>query len=136
MVKKRPMAPELYRQYAAVLGTAAQARNDLAAFLREHNHEAIVSIATLMVSELATNSIIHATGPITMRAHLNDHTLRVNIDDTHQQLPQAREPDSNGGRGLHMIATLATQWGTAPIHGAGKTTWFTIRTGTQHQHRG
>ena len=128
MVKKRPMAPELYRQYAAVLGTAAQARNDLAAFLRAHDHEALVAIATLMVSELATNSIVHASGPITLRAQLDDHTLRVNIDDPHQRLPQAREPDRHGGRGLHIVATLATQWGTEPIHEAGKATWFAIRT--------
>jgi two-component sensor histidine kinase len=130
------MAPELYRQYAAVTETPAQARHDLGAFLREHNHDPLVGVATLLVSELATNSIMHASGPITLRAQLDDYTLRVNVDDKDVQLPQARDPDRNGGRGLHIIATLATQWGTEPINGAGKTTWFTIRTDhTQRERR-
>ena len=119
---------ELYRQYPAVLTTAARARDDLAAFLREHGHDALVAVAVLMVSELATNSVLHASGPVTLRAQLDGRVLRVNIDDTGGTLPAPRQPHSTGGRGLHIVAALATDWGAEPTHGNGKTTWFTIGT--------
>ena len=130
------MTAELHRQYPAVVATAAHARDDLAAFVRAHGHDALVPVAVLMVSELATNSILHASGPITLRAQVDGRVLRVNVDDTDATLPAQRRPDGTGGRGLRIVAALATHWGAEVIDGIGKTTWFTIETdGTQNVER-
>jgi two-component sensor histidine kinase len=83
----------------------------------------------LLVSELVTNSVVHAGGPVTLRAQLDGPVLQVNVDDTAATLPAPRQPDTTGGRGLHIVAALATDWGSAPRRGDGKTTWFTLGTG-------
>lgn len=66
-----------------------------------------------MVSELATNVIRHAQGPIRLRLIL-DRALSTEVSDdadTALHLRHARLQDE-GGRGLFIVASLAQHWGT------------------------
>ncbi len=77
----------------------------------------------LIVSELVTNAIRHACGPIGLRL-IHDRTLICEVSDggnTSPHLRRARSTDE-GGRGLFLVAQLAQRWGTR-YTGSGKTIW-------------
>jgi hypothetical protein len=80
----------------------------------------------LLVSELVTNSVIHGTGPIQLRARISAPTLRVEVHDTDPARPNMRQPDLSG-RGLHIVDALATAWGVDEMVAHGKSTWFELR---------
>ncbi|QOV34849.1 SpoIIE family protein phosphatase [Streptomyces ferrugineus] len=67
----------------------------------------------LIVSELVTNAIRHATGPVQLRL-LRDRALICEVSDgagTSPRLRRARSTDE-GGRGLFLVAQLTERWGT------------------------
>ncbi|WP_443048125.1 SpoIIE family protein phosphatase [Streptomyces sp. H39-S7] len=67
----------------------------------------------LILSELITNSIRHAAGPITVRLLL-DRTLICEVADASSTAPHLRyaATTDEGGRGLFLVAQLAEHWGT------------------------
>lgn len=67
----------------------------------------------MIVSELVTNVIRHASGNPTVRL-IRDRSLTIEVSDeaaTSPHLRHARAQDENG-RGLLIIAALARRWGT------------------------
>ncbi|MGW2378944.1 SpoIIE family protein phosphatase [Streptomyces sp. NPDC001658] len=67
----------------------------------------------LVASELVTNAIRHATGPVQLRL-LRDRALICEVSDgssTSPRLRRARTEDE-GGRGLFLVAQLTDRWGT------------------------
>jgi anti-sigma regulatory factor (Ser/Thr protein kinase) len=77
-----------------------------------HLHEAAFT-TELLLSELLTNAICHATGPIQVRL-LRGRTLVCEVSDTHPTSPHLRRAATTeeGGRGLFLVAQLADHWGT------------------------
>lgn len=77
----------------------------------------------LVVSELVTNAIRYATGPIQQRLIL-DRTLICEVTDGSSTAPHLRHADlaDEGGRGLYLIAQLTQRWGTR-FAARGKTIW-------------
>ncbi|GAA2653124.1 hypothetical protein GCM10010400_06050 [Streptomyces aculeolatus] len=90
--------------------------------------------AVLLVSELLTNACLHARAPrgrhIAARCVLGDGGLRVEVSDAGDgELPTPHEagPDDESGRGLALVAALASRWGAYPRpYGIGKTVWFEL----------
>ncbi|MHA5053669.1 SpoIIE family protein phosphatase [Streptomyces sp. SD15] len=90
------------RSRAAVIGQLAAWGLDELAFTTE-----------LIASELVTNAIRHATGPLQLRL-LRDRALICEVSDgssTSPRLRRARSEDE-GGRGLFLVAQLTERWGT------------------------
>ncbi|MFB7669124.1 SpoIIE family protein phosphatase [Kitasatospora sp. NPDC056138] len=77
----------------------------------------------LIVSELVTNAIRYAGGPIHVRL-IRDRSLICEVSDTGHTTPHLRhaESDDEGGRGLFIIAQMTQQWGTRYTP-TGKTIW-------------
>jgi ABC-type multidrug transport system ATPase subunit/anti-sigma regulatory factor (Ser/Thr protein kinase) len=67
----------------------------------------------LILSELLTNAIRHATAPIAVRI-LRDRSLICEVADTSSTSPHLRyaATTDEGGRGLFLVAQLAERWGT------------------------
>ncbi|MFH8379759.1 ATP-binding protein [Kitasatospora sp. NPDC018058] len=89
-------------------------------------------IAVLLISELVTNACHHARGPrdrlIGVRVLLPTcSVLRIEVSDASPELPALRQAalDDESGRGLELVAALATSWGAHPRGEGyvGKTTW-------------
>ncbi|MGW0948020.1 SpoIIE family protein phosphatase [Streptomyces sp. NPDC002623] len=80
-------------------------------------------ITELVVSELVTNAIRHATGPIHLRL-IKDQTLTCEVSDGSTISPHLRRArlHDEGGRGLLLVAQLTERWGTRYTP-AGKTIW-------------
>ena len=87
--------------------------------------------ASLLVSEVVTNSVLHAGAgddvQILLRARLDDETLRVEVTDPgpgfERRPPEPRlEDEDPGGWGLVLVDRLADRWGVE--RGAGTCVWF------------
>ncbi|MFG2767634.1 SpoIIE family protein phosphatase [Streptomyces rubiginosohelvolus] len=81
-------------------------------------------VTELVVSELVTNAIRYAEGPIHMRVIRDHHALICEVSDATTTAPHLRYARSGdeGGRGLFLIAQLTRRWGTR-FSGRGKTIW-------------
>ncbi|MGI5135693.1 ATP-binding protein [Streptomyces sp. CA-106110] len=72
-----------------------------------------------------------------LRLTATSDTLRVEVTDTRTERvppssPQAPRGDAESGRGLLIVAGLATRWGTGPRLGApGKTVWAELAAAMQ-----
>jgi anti-sigma regulatory factor (Ser/Thr protein kinase) len=94
-----------------------------------------VERATLLVSELVTNAIVHAGSDIRIRVCARPVT-RVEVEDRSPWLPDPPPPEpvpaavdelESGGLGLTIVERLASRWG-ADRHpdGDGKVVWFEL----------
>jgi serine phosphatase RsbU (regulator of sigma subunit)/anti-sigma regulatory factor (Ser/Thr protein kinase) len=83
--------------------------------------------ALLLTTELTTNAVVHAgtTITITVRGDADELMVRVQDHTPGRLAGTARAPDElhEGGRGLYLVDTLSTTWGTEHT-GSGKAVWF------------
>ncbi|MCC3776769.1 ATP-binding protein [Streptomyces sp. UNOB3_S3] len=96
--------------------------------LREWGLESVSDVTVLLVSELVTNSLRYASGPIGVRMYSHaGPTLLVEVSDPLPDPPRERvaDPDDEGGRGLQLVALASRRWGTRPGN-TGKTVWFEL----------
>ncbi|MEU9987071.1 SpoIIE family protein phosphatase [Streptomyces sp. NPDC048045] len=79
--------------------------------------------AALVVSELVTNGIRYATGPVMLRL-IRDRFLLCEVSDNAHTAPHLRRArrDDEGGRGLFLVAQVSQRWGTR-YTSSGKTIW-------------
>lgn len=80
-------------------------------------------VTELVVSELTTNAIRYASGPIRLRL-IKDEALICEVSDCSSTSPHLRRARAfdEGGRGLFLVARLTQRWGTRYTR-AGKTVW-------------
>jgi len=80
-----------------------------------------------LVSELATNAILHARTPFKVAVHKSASHTRVAVSDQSSVNPVRRAygPSQATGRGLVIVESLADRWGVGS-DGTGKVVWFEI----------
>ena len=104
----------------AVVSEARQAASgQIAAWGLDH-----LSFTTeLVVSELVTNAVRYAGGPVQLRL-IRDEVLICEVSDPSNTQPRLRRAltTDEGGRGLFLVAQLARRWGSRYGH-SGKTIW-------------
>jgi anti-sigma regulatory factor (Ser/Thr protein kinase) len=83
--------------------------------------------AAQIVSELATNVTLHARSGFTVTLQADDDCVRLEVEDASPVSLQARAYGATAttGRGLHIVGTLAQDWGVV-VHGRGKTVWVLL----------
>jgi hypothetical protein len=73
--------------------------------------------------------VLHAGTAFTLGVELSDEKLRITVAEGHPgPLPPVRPllVSAEGGRGLALVAAVASSWGWAP-EGDGKSVWFELR---------
>jgi serine phosphatase RsbU (regulator of sigma subunit)/anti-sigma regulatory factor (Ser/Thr protein kinase) len=106
----------------------ARARAQVAALLmRWGTRDDTRDTALLLVSELVTNAVRFAEGPITVRLIRAGHGLLCEVGDSGNGRPRLRRGDllDNGGRGLSIVHRLTTRWGVRWTD-TGKVVWAEI----------
>ncbi|GGW96334.1 hypothetical protein GCM10010297_17770 [Streptomyces malachitofuscus] len=81
-------------------------------------------VTELVVSELVTNAIRYAEGPIHLRVIRDHQALICEVSDASTTAPHLRyaRTGDEGGRGLFLVAQLTQRWGTR-FSDTGKTIW-------------
>ncbi|MFB4426559.1 SpoIIE family protein phosphatase [Streptomyces sp. QL37] len=102
----------------------ARVRSEVSRKLNEWNLVEEAFTTELILSELVTNSIRYANGPIGVRL-IRDRTLICEVSDRSSTSPHLRQAASmdEGGRGLFLVAQLAERWGTRYTDDGGKVIW-------------
>jgi anti-sigma regulatory factor (Ser/Thr protein kinase) len=103
------------------------ARAFVAEHLRTWNLEPAIDDATLLVSELVTNAILHARTPIDLVVRKVRTSVRIEVFDEGggEARPLYPELDAAAGRGLGLVQAVAARWGVDD-RDVGKTVWFEI----------
>jgi anti-sigma regulatory factor (Ser/Thr protein kinase) len=85
--------------------------------------------ASLLVSELVTNSVLHASSApgsqIGLRIAVDEDLLRVDISDDSPTIA-AKKPPGERSYGLTVVEMIATGWGAERREGV-NVTWFEMR---------
>ncbi|MGW0082234.1 SpoIIE family protein phosphatase [Streptomyces sp. NPDC003393] len=104
----------------AVVGTA---RSLAARQLDTWGLEEASFVTEMVVSELVTNAIRYARGPVHLRL-IRDRVLTCEVSDATTTAPHLRyaRAGDEGGRGLYLVAELTRRWGTR-FSKTGKTIW-------------
>lgn len=81
-----------------------------------------LSDVLLVLDELTSNALVHASDPFQVRIRRAADAVRIEVDDTSPLPAEPRTPARDGGRGLHLITACASAWGQQS-RSAGKTVW-------------
>lgn len=122
--------------FPAEPGAVRTARQVVRGTLHAWGLDSVGDVTVLLVSELVTNSLRYASGPIGVRLEWRKPAswngsegaaLIVEVSDPLPDPPRERiaQPDDEGGRGLHLVAVSAQRWGTRHRK-SGKTVWFEL----------
>ncbi|HEX6577025.1 MAG TPA: ATP-binding protein [Jiangellaceae bacterium] len=85
-------------------------------------------VTLLLVSELVTNALLHGLPPLELRLNADGGRVRVEVFDgagDHRPARKFVPPDAAHGRGIEIVAALASRWGSASAP-AGKLVWFEV----------
>jgi anti-sigma regulatory factor (Ser/Thr protein kinase) len=97
-----------------------------------------VDAVRLIVSELATNAVLHTSGmsptfTVEVRLeHADAEELHIGITDSHPRWPRQATPPvrQEGGRGMVIVRHLAAESGgtlhVSPTEEGGKTVWISL----------
>jgi serine phosphatase RsbU (regulator of sigma subunit) len=118
-----------------VLGTEPETVPQARAFARQSlasERRMTIEDAELIVSELVTNAVLHGRTPATLRVRRLADCIRVEVEDAGRDLPvRMRTTDeAMTGRGLDMVAALASAWGIDAGTAGGKIVWAELTEAT------
>jgi anti-sigma regulatory factor (Ser/Thr protein kinase) len=114
-IRNTPEAPAAARRYV---------RETLTGVTRD-----VLDAVSLMVSELATNCVLHANSDFTMTIEQTGRHVRVDVADEGTGYVATRNagPAEISGRGLSIVDRLSDTWGvTEYLDHVGKSVWFTV----------
>lgn len=107
--------------------SVGEARRFTDTALNEWGCDQIADTAVLLVSELASNAILHARSDIRIFLSRELDQLKVKVCDRSPVIPRPRRfgVESATGRGLALVEQLSVDWGVQREAG-GKCVWFTL----------
>jgi anti-sigma regulatory factor (Ser/Thr protein kinase) len=105
-----------------------QARELVRNALEEAGRDQWVDDATLAVSELVSNVVLHAGTDCELSVSVSWDSARVSVRDFSNALPVERHygADATTGRGLTIVAELSADFGVERLGHEGKVVWFVV----------
>jgi anti-sigma regulatory factor (Ser/Thr protein kinase) len=100
------------------------ARRFVADALRERGEIGLIGDASLIISELATNAVVHARCPFEVAVGFEPGTVTLSVSDSSAGRPAIGDPAPTDphGRGLLVVDALTRRWGCVQTR-AGKRVW-------------
>jgi anti-sigma regulatory factor (Ser/Thr protein kinase) len=127
-------------EYTPSTDHVPEARHWLQERLRRWELDSLLPDASLLVTELVTNAVVHAQSSFHVVATVADGVLEVGVSDQNPRRPvlRSQHPDfgsgsgqeqrlvpAEGGRGIALIDDIAEDWGVAMLAN-GKQVWFRL----------
>lgn len=137
-------AQQSYLELGALPGAVPSARLHSRLVLIEWRLETLAETVELVVSELVTNAVAASEGltgsrydgrwapgtpPVRLWLQADRQRVLVQVWDSNDRTPMRQEPDLDAehGRGLLLVETLSTKWGSyRPQQSSGKIVWAEI----------
>ena len=118
---------EVRADFPAEPASAARARQFVDAALRTWDCDAMVDVASLLVSELVANSVLHARTAVAVVISRHGDRLRIEVQDGVSRAPARKHYSTlaTTGRGLMLVERMAADWGVRPT-ATGKGVWFEL----------
>ena len=85
----------------------------------------LIDRAALLVSELTTSSVLHASDDFRLRVSI-DGAIRIEVTDGLPSLPAAPDRSGEPKLSLYLLDAIADRWGWDPVD-EGKTVWCELR---------
>lgn len=97
---------------------------------RPFGEHAPAADAQLVVSELASNAVVHAGSPFSVSVRCDGPVVRISVQDRSPRAPLMRDagPTARSGRGLHLVDAVTSNWGVE-LEADGKTVWAELPLG-------
>jgi hypothetical protein len=109
---------------------ARDARQFTVRTLLDWRQSQLISPVSLVVSELVTNSVVHAVTVIDLALSRVEGTVRIAVHDHAGGRPVRGAEGSTGllleKRGLVLVQAFTRCWGVFPSRGTGKTVWAVV----------
>ena len=108
------------------LESVTEARRNVAEVMAGWHRPELADVATLLVTELASNAVLHARTEFRVVTTLN-HCVRLEVHDRSRARPVVRRSDdglAGTGRGLRLVERMSDAWGVELDHG--KVVWCRI----------
>jgi anti-sigma regulatory factor (Ser/Thr protein kinase) len=114
------------RRFEASEGSVGAARKFVTAVVSDAPTEVQDSVS-VMVSELSTNALLHASGGFDVAVDRSELTVCVSVIDRGDGTPVVQSPKFSEphGRGLRIVAALSDEWGVSATSD-GKAVWFRV----------
>lgn len=125
---RRPERVSRHRDLPVAVDAPAMARALVREACLDWSATAAEDAAALVASELVSNAVLHARSSCRVSVAVDGAGLHVGVRDYApgpQLRPRPVDSDRPAGRGLHLVAMLASAWGVQQ-HTDGKTTWAQI----------
>jgi anti-sigma regulatory factor (Ser/Thr protein kinase) len=117
---------------AADAVSAARARAFVQEQLLAHDLPDVVEDSRLVVSELATNAVLHAQTPFTVTLEGTQQSVVLTVRDGSSSVPVPAAADvlDTTGRGLSIVDLVSRDWGVSVGEDGAKAVWasFAART--------
>lgn len=119
---------EVTARFGAELEGVAEARRFCRAALGSWGLSASTPAVDVLVTELASNSVLHTRSDYSVTLTYDGEVLRVGVTDPSSRGPviKSHSVRAMSGRGLHLVAAYAEAW-TVEYHESGKTVWASLR---------
>lgn len=107
--------------------SAGGARRFVSDALKAWGRTDLEEVATLLVSELVANVVLHAGTELDLRLRRAGTRVRVEVHDRSRRLPDRKYYSSTSatGRGMVLVDELSAAWGAEPT-AEGKSVWFEL----------
>lgn len=115
--------------WPAELLSVPAARRFVAGTLRGWGDAAMVDEASLVVSELVTNAVLHAGTPFSVTLDRMTDGVLLRVNDASAVQPRGRGADvlADGGRGMALVGSLTAGWGSTADGVGGKAVWALLQ---------
>lgn len=131
----RSLGAEVLADFLPEPKAPRDARRFVTDTLRRKGHDAgLINDAQLVVSELATNAVIHACSAFSVGVRSSHRAARLSVRDASRRrpvIPDRASETGRGGRGLRLVAALAADWGVEAAT-TGKTVWAELEPRASH----
>ena len=107
---------------------APRAARDALSFVGADIPEEPLQTASLLTSELVTNSVVHGPSSpsnVGLFISVERNVLRVEVSDGSSHAATPKAPGEGGGFGLTFVAEMASRWGAGRDDGV-NVTWFEL----------
>ncbi|KQZ88314.1 hypothetical protein ASD62_02195 [Phycicoccus sp. Root563] len=106
------------------------ARRFVGATLEHWDLDHVAPDALLLVSELATNAVLHAESPFRVFLHHSPGVLHLSVHDAQRGWFELGHPSAGevNGRGVSIVEAVADRWGCDAVSD-GKVVWAELPTG-------